>query len=78
MCSAVPSPNLLLCCVVIPPLQVRAVARRAAALREAEKQLAAAEAGKTLKEGQLTAAKEAQVCLVWRCWRLHALCVLAV
>ena len=44
------------------------MARRAAALREAEKQLGAAEAGQTVKESQLTAAKEAQVCVCWCCW----------
>lgn len=43
-------------------LQVRAVARKAAALREAEKQLAAAEAEKAAKEQGLVKAKEAQVC----------------
>jgi hypothetical protein len=42
-------------------VQVRAVARKAAALREAEKQLAAAEAAKTTKEEQLVKAKDAQV-----------------
>jgi hypothetical protein len=38
------------------------VARKTAALREAEKQLAAAEADKTGKEQGLVKAKEAQVC----------------
>jgi hypothetical protein len=40
---------------------VRAVARKAAALRDAEKQLAAAEASKVSKEEQLVKAKDAQV-----------------
>jgi hypothetical protein len=40
---------------------VRAVARKAAALREAERQLAAAEAAKVAKEEQVVQAKEAQV-----------------
>lgn len=41
--------------------QVRAVARKAAALRAAERQLAAAEAAKVAKEEQVVQAKEAQV-----------------
>jgi hypothetical protein len=55
------------------------VARKAAALRDAEKQLAAAEASKISKEEQLVKAKEAQVSSVrgtmgswtcqWRCTR---------
>jgi hypothetical protein len=48
-------------------LQVRAVARKAAALREAEKQLAAAEADKAAKEQGLVKAKEAQVCWHYAC-----------
>lgn len=55
---------------------MRAVARKAAALRDAEKQLAAAEASKLSKEEQLVKAKEAQVSSVrgtmgsWTCqWR---------
>lgn len=42
-------------------VQVRAVARKAAALREAERQLAAAEAAKVAKEEQVVQAKEVQV-----------------
>lgn len=45
-------------------VQVRAVAREAAALRDAEKQLAGAEAAKVSKEAQLVKAKEAQVSVV--------------
>lgn len=41
--------------------QVRSVSRKAAALRAAQSQLAAAEADKATKEGKLTKAKEAQV-----------------
>lgn len=53
--------HILTKCAVPRCVQVRAVARKAASLREAEKQLAAAEGAKSAKEEQLVKAKEAQV-----------------
>jgi len=54
--------------------QVRSVARKAAALREAEKALKAAEAAKAKKEEQLTKAKDAQVICEGASCLVHATC----